>query len=146
MQRNYLKNMEKTKEPKAVSTEPVVNLEKEELVSIFIDPEMVGKTGIRINGKLYIGHIKVPKNEADNLLKIQTEYWETVKKLTDKNVSVRMKNDFQKERLFLADPRENAGRTGFTRDYGLLGETEWSYCSEELKKHLLEERKQLYNY
>ena len=130
----------------AVSIEPQVILDKEEFINIFIDPEMVGKTGIRINGKLYIGHLKVKKSLADELLRIQEEYWETVKKLSDKDVSVRMKNDFQKETLFLADPNENAGKKGFTRDYGLLGLREWSFLNDNFKQQLLDTRKQLYGY
>lgn len=129
-----------------VSTEPKVTPEKEKMVTILIDPQMVGKTGIRINGKMYIGKVTVPESQADDLLRIQEEYWETVKKLKDPQVTVRMKSDFQKEKLFLADPDENARKATFTRDYGLLGAKEWSYCSETFKKHLLDMRKQLYGY
>ena len=102
--------------------------------------------GIRINGKLYVGNVKVSQGMAEDLARIQEEYFETKLKLMDKNVSVRMKSDFQKENLFLADPKENAGKVGFTRDYGLLGATEWSYCAPKFKEYLLDTRKSLYGY
>ena len=102
--------------------------------------------GIRVNGKLYVGPVKVTEGQAADLLRIQEEYFETKKKLMDKTVSVRMKSDFQKERLFLADPKDNEGRKGFTRDYGLLGAREWGFCSETFKQQLLEQRKALFGY
>ena len=131
---------------KKVDITPEVKLQKEDLITIFIDPEMVGKQGIRVNGKVYIGQVKCTKEQATDLLRIQEEYWETVKKLKDPNISVRMKNDYQKEVLFLADPKENEGRKGFTRDYGLLGLREWSLCSDAFKTRLLELRMQYYGY
>lgn len=137
--------METTK-VKAVKAESPVPATVEHLENIFIDPEMVGKTGIRINGKMYIGHLKVSMELAGELLRIQEEYWETVKKMKDPSVVVRMKNDFQKETLFLADPNENAGRKGFTRDYGLLPQREFLLCSPAFQEHLLVYRKQLYGY
>lgn len=137
--------MDKTK-IKEVNPDTKVSLNKDEMITIFIDPEMVGKQGIRINGKLFIGSVTVPKTQAEDLLRIQSEYWETVKKMTDPNVTVRMKNDFQKETLFLADPKENARKPGWSRDYGLLGEREWSLCSDAFKEHLLSMRKQYYGY
>jgi len=102
--------------------------------------------GIRVNGKLYVGNVKVTKGQAEDLLRIQEEYFETKKKLMDKNISVRMKSDEQKERLFLADPEENEGKRGFSRDYGLLPVQEWNYCKPAFKEYLLRMRKQLYNY
>lgn len=144
----------KTSTPKAVKMEtkvpasvaPIIKEKEEEMENIFIDPEMVGKGGIRINGKIYIGHLKVPKGIAEDLVRIQEEYWETVKKLTDKNITVRMKNDFQKEALFLADPIENANKKGYTRDYGLLPQREWLFCKPSFQQHLLDLRKQLYGF
>ena len=130
---------------KEVSPEPEVILEKKDLVTVLIDREMTDG-GIRINGKLYVGPVKVTQDQADDLLRIQDEYFETKKKMMDKNVQVRMKSDFQKEKLFLADPKENESKKGFTRDYGLLGAKEWSYCTEKFKEHLLEMRKALYGY
>lgn len=122
---------------KATSAEP--------LVSVSIDRQMTDG-GIRINGKLYVGTVKVPQGMADDLLRIQEEYFETKKKLLDKNVRVRMKSDFQKEALFLADPAVNEGKKNFTRDYGLLGREEWEYCHPVFKEHLLEQRRALYGY
>ena|ERR1035437_7539364 len=133
------------KELKTVSLEPKVETRKEELIQIVIDKDMTDG-GIRVNGKLYVGNIKVTQGQADDLLRIQEEYFETKKKLMDKNVSVRMKSDFQKERLFLADPSQNSGKKGFTRDYGLLPQREWQYCSDTFKAHLLDQRKQIYGY
>jgi hypothetical protein len=128
-----------------VSLNPVVSPAKNELVSIIVDKDMTDG-GIRINGKLYVGNVKVTQEQAEDLMRIQEEYFETKKKLTDPNVHVRMKSDFQKEKLFLADPRENENKKGFTRDYGLLGAREWSYCSPKFKEHLLNMRRQLYGY
>ena len=141
-------NKVKTKVPASVAplAEPTKAEFKDELENIFIDPEMVGKGGIRINGNIYVGHIKVPKKQAEDLLRIQEEYWETVKKLTDKNITVRMKNDLQKESLFLADPNENVNKKGYTRDYGLLPQREWLFCKPEFQQHLLNLRKQLYGF
>jgi len=108
--------MAKTSTPKPINTDTKVpasvqpEVTKKDLVNVFIDPEMVGKGGIQINEKKYVGHVKVPQDIADELIRIQEEYWETVKKMKDPNISVRMKNDFQKEILFLADPNENAGK------------------------------------
>ena len=133
---------------KEVSIAPEVKLERpahEELVSVLIDREMTDG-GIRVNGKLYVGNVKVSQGQAEDLLRIQEEYFETKKKLMDKNVSVRMKNDFQKEMLFLADPKENEMKKGFTRDYGLLPAKEWQYCKTEFKEHLLTMRHQMFGY
>lgn len=130
---------------KPVNTKPEVKLEKEELVTFIVDREMTDG-GIRVNGKLYVGEVRVPKAQAEDLARIQSEYFETKKKLIDKNISVRMKSDFEKEKLFLADPKENAKKSNFSRDYGLLGEREWSYCSDSFKEYLLTMRKQLYGY
>lgn len=137
--------MKSTATIKEVSTTPEVTLNKEELITIFIDPEMTDG-GITINGKLLVGKIKVTESQATDYLRMQDEYFETKKKLIDKNVVVRMKSDFQKERLFLADPKEHAGRQGFSRDYGLLGAKEWSYCAPLFKERLLEQRQALYGY
>ena len=127
------------------SVEPEVKLEKKELVSVMIDRDMTDG-GIRVNGKLYVGPCKVTQDQADDLLRIQEEYFETKKKLLDKNISVRMKNDFQKEKLFLADPKENEMRKGFTRDYGLLPLREWTLCTPKFQAELLDKRRQLYGY
>jgi hypothetical protein len=135
----------KTPTVRAVSSTPQVTLSKEPLVEIIIDRDMTSG-GIRINGKLYVGRVKVTKDQADDLLRIQEEYAETMKKIFNPNISVRMKNDFQKEALFLADPAENEGKKGYTRDYGLLPLREWSFCSDVFKEHLLELRMQYYGY
>jgi len=136
--------METTPKIKTVDTTSKVTPNKD-LVTVIIDRETTDG-GIRINGKLYVGQVKVTQQQADDLLRIQEEYFETKKKLMDKNVSVRMKSDFQKETLFLADPKENESKRGFTRDYGLLGQKEWSYCSPAFKEHLLNLRKQMFGY
>ena len=128
-----------------VDISPKVKLQKDELVNVMIDKEMTDG-GIRVNGKRYVGQVKVTQEMADDLLRIQEEYFETKKKLLDPNISVRMKNDFQKEALFLADPKEHGMKKNFTRDYGLLGVREWSLCSKKFQEHLLEERKSLYRY
>lgn len=116
-----------------------------EKVIFVVDRDMTDG-GIRINGKRYVGEVTVTRDMMTDLKRIQEEYFETKKKLFDPSVKVRMKSDFQKEMLFLADPKENESKKGFTRDYGLLGATEWSYCSQKLKEHLLAMRKQLYGY
>ena len=53
---------------------------KEELTQVFIDREMTDG-GIRVNGKLYVGNVKVTQGQAEDLLRIQEEYFETKKKL-----------------------------------------------------------------
>ena len=130
---------------KGVDTDPEVKLSKQELVTVVIDKEMTDG-GIHVNGKLYVGSVKVSQEQADDLMRIQAEYFETKKKLLDKNAHVRMKSDFQKERLFLADPKENSWKKEFTRDYGLLGQLEWSYCTPGFKEHLLAQRKMMFGY
>ena len=128
-----------------VSTAPEIKLAKEDLVQVLIDKDMTDG-GIHVNGKLYVGNVKVTQAQADDLLRIQEEYFETKKKLLDKNVSVRMKSDLQKEAMFLADPAQNENKRGFTRDYGLLGAKEWSYIHPKFKEELLSKRRQLYGY
>jgi len=118
---------------------------KEPLVTVMIDREMTDG-GIRVNGKLYVGNVKVSQEQADDLLRIQEEYFETKKKLMDKYSTVRMKSDFQREALFLADPKQNEGKKNFTRDYGLLGALEWSYLKPQFKEYLLESRKAMFGY
>ena len=137
--------MSKQPTVKETSAAPEVSMEKKNLVEIIIDREMTDG-GIRVNGKLYVGKVKVSEQQAVDLQRIQEEYYETKKKLLDKSVSVRMKSDFQKERLFLADPKENEMKKNFTRDYGLLGAREWNLCNDTFKAYLLEQRKQLYGY
>lgn len=140
----------KKQQVSAASTDAEVVIDKpkgleEEKVTVQIDREMTDG-GIRVNGKLYVGNVRVSKGQAEDLLRIQEEYFETKKKLMDKNVTVRMKSDFQKEVLFLADPKENEGKKNFTRDYGLLGAKEWSYITPVFKEHLLDMRRQMYGY
>ena len=141
--------MKKEQTIKPVEITPEVKTSKEipkdDMIQIFIDKEMTAG-GIRINDKLYVGNVTVSKAQAEDLLRIQEEHWETIKKLKDKNVTVRMKNDFQKERLFLADPSEHSRNRNFSRDYGLLTQQEWIYCSPVFKERLLSMRKQLYGY
>ena len=122
-------------------------LTAEDLQKVFItiDRDMTDG-GIRINGKLYIGEVEVPRHMAKDLLRIQEEYFETKKKLFDPLIEVRMKSDLQKELLFLADPKEHSGNPKFTRDYGLLGMREWGFCSEGFKSYLLTMRRQFYGY
>lgn len=141
--------MTKNQTIKPVDTAPEVILEnpavKQELVTFVVDKDMTDG-GIRVNGKLYVGPVKVTQEQADDLARIQEEYFETKKKLMDPTISVRMKSDFQKEALFLADPKINEGKKGFTRDYGLLGLKEWTMLNDTFKQHLLEQRKALYGY
>jgi hypothetical protein len=80
------------------------------------------------------------------LQRISEEYFETKKKLFDPTISVRMKNDHQKEVLFLADPDQNSMKKTFSRDYGLLGAREWGFCTPAFKAELLEKRMQMYGY
>ena len=130
---------------KEVSTQPEVKIAKPEMVMVHIDREMTDG-GIRVNEKLYVGNVKVTKEQAEDLLRIQEEYFETKKKLMDKNITVRMKNDIQKEALFLADPKENSMKKNWSRDYGLLSQEEWNYCKPAFKEHLLNLRKSFYGY
>ncbi len=116
-----------------------------QIVIFLVDKDMTDG-GIRINGLRFVGEVEVPRYIAKDLARIQEEYFETKKKLFDPMVRVRMKSDFQKEMLFLVDPEENAEKKTFSRDYGLLGAKEWSYCSPKFKDHLLTMRKQLYGY
>lgn len=134
------------KETKVVTTTPEVTLEKKpELILVHIDREMTDG-GLRTNGKLYVGDVRVTPEMAKDLLRRQEEYFETKRKLMDKNVSVRMKSDFQKEAMFLADPSVHGMKKNFSRDFGLLPPQEWAYCTEAFKKDLLEKRKALYGY
>jgi len=127
-------------------TEEKTNTGSTEGKIIFVVDKDMTDGGIRINGKLYVGEVTVTREMMKDLKRIQEEYFETKKKLFDPNVKVRMKSDFQKEMLFLADPEVNESKKTFTRDYGLLGATEWQYCSQKFKEHLLAMRKQLYGY
>ena len=136
------------KEPtvKPVDPSPVVKVAPvKEMVTIVIDREMTDG-GIMVNGKRIVGTVKVTPEEAKDYLRIQEEYAETKKKLMDKNATVRMKNDFQKEALFLAHEPEHQMKKGWSRDYGLLPQKEWLLCSDELKARLLETRKQMFGY
>ena len=139
-----------TPKPNKTETEvpasPAPAVKGEKMVTIIIDPQFVGKQGIRVNGKIYIGEVTVPEGMAKDLLRIQSEYSETMQKLHDPKVNVRMKSDFQKEALFLADPTEFAGKKGYTRDYGMLPQREWLLCTPDFQKQLLNYRKQLYGY
>lgn len=115
------------------------------IVLYTVDKDMTDG-GIRINGNLFVGEMEIPRYIARELARIQEEYFETKKKLFDPMIVVRMKSDFQKEMLFLVDPSENEGKKSYSRDYGLLGHREWSFCSPAFKEHLLAMRKQLYGY
>jgi hypothetical protein len=131
-----------------VKVEPVKVEEKpkeEEKVLINIDKDTTDG-GIRINGKLYVGNVKVSPGQAEDLMRIQSEYFETKKKLNDTQVHVRMKSDEQKEVLFLADPKLYGMKATFTREYGLLPREEWDYLSPGAKKMFLEHRNQLFGY
>jgi hypothetical protein len=119
--------------------------DQKQMVTIIIDRKRTSG-GLVVNGKRYVGTVTVPKHQAEDLMRMQEEYDESMQKIFDPSVSVRMKNDLQKEVLFLVDPKEHARNPGFTRDYGLLPLQEWEYCSPAFKEHLLAERKQLYGY
>ena len=137
--------MENETKTETVSTPAPIVKDETNLVIVNIDKEMTNG-GIRINEVLYLGNCKVTKDVAKELLRIQDEFFETKKKLMQPEIQVRMKNDFQKETLFLADPKQNSRNPNFTRDYGLLGQVEWNYCSEPFKKKLLALRKSFYGY
>ena len=50
---------------KPVDPTPEVKLSKEEMVIVSIDRQMTDG-GIRVNGKLYVGNVKVTKGQAED--------------------------------------------------------------------------------
>lgn len=64
---------------------------KETLVEMIVDPEMTDG-GIRINEIKYVGLVKVPKDIAEELSRIQSEYFETKKRISDPSTFIRSKS------------------------------------------------------
>ena len=142
--------MPKATEAKAVESPetPTVTTPEitQRMVTVNVDRKMTGGTGIIINGTKYLGKVTVREDLGDELMRIQEEHYETIQKLNDKTVSVRMKNDFQKESMFLAHDEDSMKKKGWSRDYGLLPIIEWNYCSPKFKEVLLQKRKEQYGY
>lgn len=127
--------------------ETTIEKTKVDMVEVFIDPESTGG-GIWVNEKLFVGMVKVPRDQAQDLLRIQSEYSETVKKLNNPSVFVRTKSDLTKANRFLANPQDHPqlANTDAFRKYGLLDPRDWGYMTKEGQQRLLDRRKSLYGY
>lgn len=132
---------------KETSIEKEVKAPTEKMVTIVIDPEMTDG-GIRINFKRYVGTVTVTENMATDLLRIQSEYFETKKRLTNPESFIRTKSDFVKFNRFCADPDANKAvfRSDQFQKYGNLDPRDWDYLSPDAKELFKKERMALYNY
>lgn len=138
---------------KSVASEDTNNVsanapaENVKLVTIVIDPEMTDG-GIRVNGKRYVGKVEVSQDQADDLLRIQEEYYETKKKLNNPRQFVRTKSDIVKFKRFCVDPAEHeALRHNPTfQKYGLLDPRDYEYLTPTAKEYFKRERFALYAY
>ena len=131
------KNLEETK----VTDMPSV----EEMVTIVIDPKMTDR-GIIINNKRYVGKVKVPQSQADDLLRIQSEYFATKQKMTDPSVKLRNQNVDVSKRAFMADPLQFASHPRFSKVYGMLDPFQWDFIGEKDKEEWKQEREAIFNY
>lgn len=116
---------------------------REKMLTIIIDHDETDG-GVMVNGKLYVGEVTVPEEQAKDLLRIIREYKETKTRMNDAKAFVRQKNDFVNERLYLADPRENRGKKGWTDEFGLLDPRQWEFISEQFKEELKSKRKAMF--
>jgi len=118
----------------------------EPLVKILIDPTITDG-GLRTNDKLYVGWVTVPQNIADDLQRRQDECQEVKNFLQNPGrAKMRIKNFYVMEKQFLADPAENFGKKGFTKEYGLLDPWQWQFIPKEVQEELKRTRNSIYGY
>lgn len=115
-----------------------------DLVEVFIDP-VATDGGLVTNEKRYIGHVKVSRDIADDLMRRVAEYAEVKNKLFNPRQKIRIKNHTVIEQLYLADPAENAMKPGWTNEYGLLDPWQWQFLSPKAQEDLKNLRKALYD-
>lgn len=132
-----VKNLEETRVTETPSPE--------EIVTIIIDPKMTDG-GIIINGRRYVGKVKVPQSQADDLLRVQSEYFATKQKLNDPSIKLRNQNVDVSKKFFMADPLQFASNPRFSKVYGMLDPFQWDFISEKDKEDWKQEREGLYNY
>ena len=118
---------------------------EEEMVTIIIDPKRTNG-GIRVNGKNYVGKVKVSAVQADDLMRIQEEYSATIDKLTNPQVKLRNQNIDATRKAFMADPAVYGQHPQFSKAYGLSDMFQMSFISETDRLQWEEERMGLYNY
>ena len=133
---------------KETSIEKEVKTPKEEeMVTIVIDPEMTDG-GIRINGKRYVGKVTVTVNQAEDLQRIQMEYYETKKRLTNPDSFIGTKSDIVKFNRYCADPEQNKAifHTDSFQKYGKLDPRDWERLSPGAREMFKAERMALHGY
>ena len=116
-----------------------------EIVKVYVDPELTGGAGINVNGKIFVGWVEVSKHQADDLMRIQREYQETVKRMHDPSSKITMKNSDQVERLYCANPKDYANNPAFSKEFGLLDPWQWERLPEPFKQYLKDMKKALYD-
>lgn len=135
------------KEPKtAADTIPeAVPSSEENLVTIIIDPKATDG-GLSINGKKYIGKMKVPEHIAEQLMENMQVYAETKNKLFDPSQKIRQKNSLVVEAQYMADPAEFSDNKKFSQEFGLLDPWQWQFVAEPEKARLRELKTSIYGY
>lgn len=120
-------------------------IEKEELVTIIIDPKRTSG-GLRTNGKLFVGKVKVSQEMADDLLRRQEEYAATTAKLTDPSVKLRNQNIDVSRKMFIADPGVFGNHPKFSKINGMLDHFQLQFISETDLDEWRQEREGIYGY
>ncbi len=122
------------KEQKPKTSEAV----REDLVEVEI-PKEVGT--VYVNEKAYVGKVKVPKKQAEDISRIIEDRMETIRAIHQEKPEVSIKSVQQIESLFLADLPDGHQRKGQDNDYGKLPDWQWEKLDDNFKKRLLELRK-----
>lgn len=116
---------------------------QEKLVEVTI-PKEVGF--IFVNGIRYVGTVKVPQKQADDLQRIINDRMETVRAIHERNPQISIKSVEQIEKLFLAEAPDTDPKKGTKNDIGKLPEWQWNRLDKEYQKKLLELRKNVKGY
>lgn len=119
--------------------------EKEDIVTIVIDPKMTNG-GITVNGRKYVGTVKVPQEQADDLLRIQTDYFATTQKLNDPSIQLRNQNIETTRKAFIADPGLYGNHPRFSKHNGMTNQFQLNFISEQDLNEWKQERMGLYGY
>lgn len=109
-----------------------------EMVTVYIDPEDTDG-GLWTNFERWVGEKTVTREVAQDIQRRIKEYKQVVKKLSDPDTFIVMKNAQQIENAYLATKAANLAKVKsgeWSEEWGLLDPRQWEHVSETEKKRL----------